>query len=503
MAKRRTKRDTVQNIYNTCKIWNNCPEDVINKVESSTVADKILQYGSGLTYFGTLGIGTGRGTGGRWGYVNLGNRPAGRPVVPVRIPTRPNVPIIETGPVDPVEGNIVNAGGPSIVDLTDATPDINVLPDNEPGIISTGPTEPPSIEITDETPPPRVTVSESTHNNPSFEGDTLPTPTLPSEAVTVTGSVSNTVIGTSSNAPLPIPEVIELNTFSSTAETFDQFSETIIDDARYSTSTPVQRPPPISRPLGARYSLYNRRYTQFRVNNPAFITDPDTLLDQGVFDGNTVTLPSGSQRPAPDPDFQDVFRLSEGYTTRGPNQRVRFSRLGQRTGLTTRSGLQVEPETHYFTSISTIAPGETIELEIIGGSQSSQEVLVGNVSDEWDIISLTESLPSTLSDSQLLDEYESVGENLQLMMGGGRRRSPSVPVWTPRQFIPIGTVTVNYPDSGTTINDSDEYRPIYPEIPQLPFIPPIILEAASLDYYLHPSLRKQKKKKRKKIFLYY
>ena len=66
---RRTKRDSATNIYRTCKQAGTCPPDVINKVEQTTIADKILQYGSAGVFFGGLGISTGKGTGGATGYV--------------------------------------------------------------------------------------------------------------------------------------------------------------------------------------------------------------------------------------------------------------------------------------------------------------------------------------------------------------------------------------------------------------------------------------------------
>lgn len=56
---RRTKRDSVTNIYRTCKQAGTCPPDVVNKVEQTTIADQILKFGSTGVFFGGLGIGTG------------------------------------------------------------------------------------------------------------------------------------------------------------------------------------------------------------------------------------------------------------------------------------------------------------------------------------------------------------------------------------------------------------------------------------------------------------
>ena len=68
----RTKRASVTDIYKGCKASGTCPPDVLNKVEQTTIADKILKYGSSGVFFGGLGISTGRGTGGATGYFPLG-----------------------------------------------------------------------------------------------------------------------------------------------------------------------------------------------------------------------------------------------------------------------------------------------------------------------------------------------------------------------------------------------------------------------------------------------
>ena len=58
IPRKRTKRDSAINLYNQCQITGNCPEDVKNKVEANTLADKLLRILSSIVYFGGLGIGT-------------------------------------------------------------------------------------------------------------------------------------------------------------------------------------------------------------------------------------------------------------------------------------------------------------------------------------------------------------------------------------------------------------------------------------------------------------
>ena len=44
---KRRKRDTVDNLYRQCQLGADCPPDVRNKVEGTTLADKLLQaFGS-------------------------------------------------------------------------------------------------------------------------------------------------------------------------------------------------------------------------------------------------------------------------------------------------------------------------------------------------------------------------------------------------------------------------------------------------------------------------
>ena len=48
---RRTKRDSVKHLYDQCRISGNCPDDVKNKIEGTTLADKLLKILSSIVYF--------------------------------------------------------------------------------------------------------------------------------------------------------------------------------------------------------------------------------------------------------------------------------------------------------------------------------------------------------------------------------------------------------------------------------------------------------------------
>ena len=124
----RNKRDSATNLYRNCQISGDCPPDVKNKIEGETLADRLLKWFGSFIYLGNLGIGTGRGTGGTFGYKPI------TPAAPKSIPTapslRPNVLIDPLGPVEaiPVDVSVVDPSGPAIVPLAEGTiPDVSVV----------------------------------------------------------------------------------------------------------------------------------------------------------------------------------------------------------------------------------------------------------------------------------------------------------------------------------------------------------------------------------------
>lgn len=159
--RKRTKRDSVTNLYNQCKISGSCPDDVKNKVEQTTLADRLLKIFSSLVYFGGLGIGTGKGIGGSTGYRPLGG--GGGRVTAGGTVIRPNVAVDPLGPADIVPIDSISPGTSSIVPLTEATPEI--VPELEAGVINTGfdiTTEPDIIEISSSSNTPAVSTIDDT-----------------------------------------------------------------------------------------------------------------------------------------------------------------------------------------------------------------------------------------------------------------------------------------------------------------------------------------------------
>nr|ADC35722.1 L2 [human papillomavirus 18] len=329
----RRKRASVTDLYKTCKQSGTCPPDVVPKVEGTTLADKILQWSSLGIFLGGLGIGTGSGTGGRTGYIPLGGR--SNTVVDVG-PTRPPVVIEPVGPTDP---SIVTLIEDSSV-VTSGAPRPTFTGTSGFDITSAGTTTPAVLDIT----PSSTSVSISTTNftNPAFSDPSI-------IEVPQTGEVSgNVFVGTPTSGTHGYEE-IPLQTFASSGTGEEPIS-----------STPL---PTVRRVAGPR--LYSRAYQQVSVANPEFLTRPSSLItyDNPAFEPVDTTLTFDPRSDVPDSDFMDIIRLHRPALTsrRGT---VRFSRLGQRATMFTRSGTQIGARVHFYHDISPIAPSpEYIELQ--------------------------------------------------------------------------------------------------------------------------------------------
>lgn len=371
---RRTKRASATDLYRTCKASGTCPPDVVNKIEGTTIADKILQYGSMGVFFGGLGIGTGKGTGGATGYVPL--RPGGG-TSSLGPTIRPRPPLIT------LEESIL-AGDPSIVPLqeggsgrgdipleliptiTDAgsnvtvTPDVPVLTTSSTDVVVHGEEPPPAV--LDLSPMPgngsRSRVAQSQFHNPLFhEGQ--------GDDVFIGESTHgwHTVIRSGGHRPPPPVEEIPLQ------------------DLGPGTSTPLETSVRGYRAL----RLYGRDTAQVRVLNDDFLGAPRRLVafDNPAFEGDeTLAFDPEEAAEAHDPDFLDIVRLHRpAFTTRRGS--VRVSRIGSRLGtVQTRRGTGVGARVHFFRDISPI-PGEgeeDIELTTFSGPGGEGDYTVSRVS---------------------------------------------------------------------------------------------------------------------------
>nr|QZE11849.1 MAG: late protein 2 [Ailuropoda melanoleuca papillomavirus 5] len=509
----RKRRAAPSDIYPRCKISNTCPPDIVNKYEQTTLADKILKYGSAGVFLGSLGISTGRGTGGTGGYVPLG---AGSGVrVGTRVTTiRPSLPVSAVSPEGVIPIDAINPLGPSILppefpsiveDLLPPPPPPRVVEEIElePIIPARGDTslstngadistpkitttdEAAVLEVTPETRQPRI-IGRTQYSNPTFEVS------ITSSAGAGESSAADHIVVNGFSGGHTVGEQIPLQDLTlSSRSTYTETEET-----GFMTSTPSS-----TRPAGRTRSLYNRRVQQIQVFDKAFLGQPRSLVtfENPVYTADDVDLIFAQDvdavaEAAPHSDFQDIVKLSRPTYEQTREGRVRVSRLGQRATMQTRSGLRIGPQAHFYYDVSDIS--EAIELqpleEPVFGETSGQSVITSGSSD-FEVISLDSSISlAPFSDDYLLDEIEAVADNLQLVIGERRSQPISVPQLE-RPFVlsisDLDGVHVIHPSG----DSQDTFIPVYPTDN-----PKILIDVeGSGNFFLHPSLYKRKRRKRR------
>ncbi|CAA54855.1 ORF putative L2 [human papillomavirus 59] len=357
----RRKRASATDLYKTCKQAGTCPSDVINKVEGTTLADKILQWTSLGIFLGGLGIGTGSGTGGRTGYIPLGGRT--NTIVDVS-PAKPPVVIEPVGPTDPSivtlveDSSVITSGAPA--------PTFTGTSGFE---ISTSSTTTPAV--LDITPTSSVQISSSSFINPAFTDPSV-------IEVPQTGEISGNILISTPTSGAHGYEEIPMQTFATEGTGLEPIS-----------STPN---PTVRRVAGPR--LYSRANQQVRVSNADFLTRPSTFVtyDNPAYDPIDTTLTFDPSSEVPDPDFMDIVRLHRPALT-SRRSTVRFSRLGQRATMFTRSGKQIGARVHFYHDISPIPHAEDIELQPLVSSQAATD-------DIYDIYAdITDEAPTSTANT--------------------------------------------------------------------------------------------------------
>lgn len=510
----RVPRDSAANIYRTCKQAGTCPPDVVNKIEHTTTADKILQYGSAGVFLGGLGIGTGRGTGGSTGYVPLGETPGinvgARPV------PRPSIPVETVGPQDLFPVNAIRPTDPSVIDLstppTTTDPSINVSeveviaeihpvppegPINTPTTTlttsSTTGSDVAVLEVAPEPSPPvrtRLRASKTTHYNPAFHGIST-TSSFVGEAsgmenISVLSGSGGRIVGGEG-------DVLELLPL---APPRDRLSSSIVEETVFGgrTSTPsTQRVAPAP----------SRRYFQYTETPLEDLYSPRRAVGQEyinpLYEGNLDSSLhfSESMGPAPNRDFTGVTRLGPLFG-RMQGDTLRIGRLGQKLSLRTRSGIAVGPRNYFYRDISAIEPvGESIELSTYSVQTLEDPVVFGQDSgeiveqsvDSFESVSLGSW--SEISEAQLLDDdsYEFHG-HLAL---GTRRGTKQISMPFTRRALPEIAVTVDYGGDQDTVSPSPTHEESRPPI--------YVGSLPGVDYYLHPSLHRRKRRRRRHSYL--
>ncbi|ABA61876.1 L2 [Uncia uncia papillomavirus 1] len=509
MLHSRRKRAAPSDIYPQCKISNTCPPDILNKAEQNTLADKILKYGSAGVFLGSLGISsTGRGTGGSYGYVPVGSGQGVR--LGTRVSTvRPTLPISSVGSADVIPVDAVDPLGPAVlpgnVFPTAVEDPVTIQPPRfpsivedllpvqpEPGVISEVPINTPKVttddqpavlEVVPETREPRI-LTRTQYSNPALEVS------LTASAGSGETSASDHILVEGFSGGHFIGERIPLQELSPRS-----FATTVEEETTFTTSTPAGDS---ARP---RRVLYSRHIQQIRVQDPTFLSRPRSLVtfQNPVFDDSVDLIfeqdVADVALAAPHEDFRDLVSLSRPVFSQTQEGRVRVSRLGTRATMRTRSGLVIGPQSHYYYDLSDIAPAENIELSPIGnfslGEQSGQSVISSGTSD-LEIISLGGSSLESYPEELLLDEIESVANDLQLVFGDRRAQQP---ISVPHIQRPSPQVFPQF--EGVHVSQGDASKP--PSIPTLPEkTPAIVIEiwGSGNSYSLHPSLLSKRKRKR-------
>ncbi|AXL96276.1 L2 [Boa constrictor papillomavirus 1] len=457
---RRRKRASVGDIYKTCKHYGNCPTDVINKVESNTLADKIIKYGSVGVYLGGLGIGTGSGGGGSGGYKPL-TEGAGVNIGAATTVVRPSIPVdVGAGEVIPL--GTIDAAEPEIIPLEEGPIDIEGGPIET--IAEVHPTPEISVNGSDSV---VINVHSTTHiENPVFDA--------PHVLGTGETSIStNVFVDVGPMNVVPITEAIELQEID-----LDPFPELEIDDIpRTSTPSLAQRIRNVAR-------FYRRGTPQVNVQAPEFLNRPGSLVtfENPAF-APDVTLEFAQDlaelaSAAPDPAFTDIVSLSRP-TIEEVGGRVRVSRLGTQGTVRTRSGAQIGGTVHYFQDLSTINAPVEFELEVIGEEPGEATIIS---SDSPSVIGGIEEVPF---EEPAITRARSTRRNV-LLSRLGREALRFVAQRVGSSFYTVPEY-IPYEDEGKAfINVNMDPIPTY-----------IVHDLnSSGTYSLHPSLLRRRKRKR-------
>nr|AYA94464.1 MAG: L2 protein [Human papillomavirus] len=509
---KRQKRDTVDNLYRQCKVTGQCPDDVINKVEGTTLADRLLKILGSVIYLGGLGIGTGRGTGGATGYRPIG---ATTPRVTDSIPVRPTIPVDPLIPTDIIP---VDPAGSSIVPLTEAGIPEDVIVETGGSIVTAGPSDPSVITTVD--PVSDVTGVDPQPTIITAEDDSVAIldvqPSTPASKKVTVGFTPMTPRDPSILLPIPESASIDFNVFvdaqavgetigaeSIPLDDLTQIESFEIEDLAPQTSTPEQR---INRAFQRARSLYNRHISQIRTQNLNFLGPVSRAVqfefENPAFQGDVTLQFEQDVREvaaAPDTDFRDIKSLSRPQYSTTESGRVRVSRLGRRGTITTRSGTQIGENVHFYFDISTIGSdtADAIELSTLG-QQSGDSTIVDGLA-ESSFVNVLDNADTVYSEAELLDTQVEDFNNLHLILTSTGRRGDvfSIPTLPPGTALKVFVddygkgLVVSYPVTHDIANIEPDAA-----ITEHPLEPPILLDYLNNDYYLHPSLWSRRKRKR-------
>jgi hypothetical protein len=503
---RRIKRASEQDLYKVCVEGRDCATDIKNKYEGTTLADILLKAFGSILYFGNVGIGTGRGSGGNLGYGRLGGGGSNR--IPTgTIPTRPTIPLdtftTDILPIDPNASVIVplSEGLPDTagIDVAGAGPglgaeSIDVTTVIDPLSEVTGLGEHPSVTISSDNvaqidvqvhpPPPKRVLLDSSIRNTTEDVVTHVSHVDPDINIFVDARIAGEHVGTR--------EMLELQEIN-LRDTFE-----IEEGPREST-------PLTSRVFKRARDLYNR-YTQqvrtdyfvgqlpptttFEFENPAF---SDDVIEQ--FSQEVQRVADSAQSRSSVTTVSELVQLSDIRFGESPGGTIRVSRLGQKAGMTTRSGLQVGPRVHFYYDLTPI-PKESIELNTYG-EYSHESTIVDELTQSSFINPFEQPIfgTSEFPDSSLLDTLTEDFSNAHIIISNTDSDGEAfqVPIIPPT--INIQTTTNNtHRDLFVNHNPTISPNIVVPFSPNIPLFPAYSVAVESFDYDLHPSYLKRKRK---------
>ena len=517
MALRRQKRASAEDLYKQCALGADCLPDVKNKYEQTTLADYLLKIFGSLVYFGGLGIGSGRGSGGSLGYRPLGGRGGPTDVPLPTAPVRPSVIVDAVGPTDIIP---VDAGTSSIVPLAEGGPDISfVRPDagpgtgleeielftikdstdeigfNRPKAPTITSTEDGSVAILDVTHPvektPQVFYDPGAADVQEFTVFTADPSSTSDINIFVDNAHAGDIVGQGENIPL---ERLDVSTFE-------------IEEPPQ-TSTPTQR---LDVALNRAKDLYSRFVKQVPIHSPTFLSQPSRLaqfeftnpaFDPEIsieFERELATVSA-----APNIEFADVVKLSRpryGTTAEGT---IRVSRLGQTGTITTRSGTTIGQPIHFYYDISNIESAEAIELATFAETGTTSTIVDDILSSTN--VDIHNSTNAAYTENDLEDVFNESFNNAHLVMQTTTEENETtlVPTFPPgvalKVFVTdIGNgLFVSYPtETSTTITTiTPDNIPIIPGSwpDDSSLIPAFYVESDS-DFSLHPSLIPKKRRR--------
>ena len=509
MSKPRRKRASPEDLYKSCAQGGDCFPDVQNKIQGTTLADRLLQVFGSILYFGGLGIGTGKGTGGATGYRPFGGGGAARPnirIQPEALP-RPSVPIDPLGGAEIIPLDVIDATAPSVVPLTEGVPETTIISSGTGPTVTAGDLDVTTqIDIntfTNINEHPAV-INVTDEGTTALDVQSLPPP---SKKLILDSTVTDQIellplnkVYTDQNVNMFVDTHFEGQVVGGDATYTDIVlrEEFEIEDIGPKTSTPTEK---LQTVVGKAKRAYNRfvkqvptstleavvnpsRQVIFEVENPAFDDEVSLLFNQELAE---VTA-------APNPDFRDINYLSRPFFNETETGRVQYSRLGQRASMQTRSGLVIGEKVQFLYNISDIQPVETIELSTLGAT--SADSTVQDAQAESVFVDAQDITHLSYTEDALIDENIEDFANAHLVLTttdelGDTYDYPTIPPGSGyKLFIPNV-------DLALTVSSQRTEASVPSFLPEIPFSPlaPSAVTVFGDTFYLNPSLLKRKRKR--------